>query len=463
MKHTIFTFFLLVICNNCLADKQNVLMIIIDDLNHWVSHLGRNADIKTPNIDKLASRGVSFANAYTAAPQCLPSRIAVFTGKRPFNTGVYANGSSLTNRVRRKDFLANYLREQGYSVAAAGKVHEGIDGEYAQIDEYQQRGAIKKAVKLDSGRTAAQSWSILDGNDEVAEDEKTVRYVEKKLKQQFSKPFFLIAGLYKPHLSWHIPKKYYDLYPLSSIKLPVSKADDLDDLDKQAAYSLISGPEVITDKASEVDLKKMVRAYMAAVSYADAQVGRIIKALDDSTYADNTLVVLWSDHGYHLGEKQLAAKRVLWEEATRAPMIWSVPGVTPKGKISTNTVDFMTIFPTLCDLLEVPTPEHVEGKSIRTLLAQPEKNTQHYAMSTYLQGNHSIRTRKWRYIHYKNGSEELYNEEIDPYEWYNLASKPENAALIKKFRALLPQKEKPLLLDRPRRLKRKSKQAGNNS
>lgn len=434
--------FLLVLSIQAYADRPNVLMIIVDDLNHWVGHLERNPDIKTPHIDALAARGVSFKYAYTASSQCNPSRAATFVGRRPTTTGVYANSNKWEGLISQKQLLTTHIHNQGYYVAGAGKVHGSVTSKpYVGIDNYQKRGAEEKGKVLDKGVVAAQSWSILQGGDEVAEDEKTVRFIVDELSKQHKKPFFLLAGLYKPHLKWSVPKKYYDMYPLDKIKLPPVKADDYNDLDRNAVRA-IAGDRTETDKIAKDKLKQMVRAYMAAVSYADAQVGRIMKALDNSSHRDNTIVVLWGDHGYHLGEKHIAAKRALWEESTRTPYIWLAPGVTPKGVITNNTVDLMTVFPTLCDLLNIPVPTYVEGESISKILRNPLKEFNTHALTTYRPGNHTIRTPDWRYIRYANGFEELYDKRKDEYEWHNLAALAKYDNIKKKLKALLPKKEK---------------------
>jgi arylsulfatase A-like enzyme len=241
------------------------------------------------------------------------------------------------------------------------------------------------------------------------------------LQQNHEKPFLLTIGLHKPHMPWNVPRKYYEQFPLDQIQLPPTKEDDLADL--PPAGIKMAKPD--GDHKAIVESgrwKEAVQSYLAAIAYADAMIGRLIDALDASPYRDNTIVVLWGDHGWHLGEKQHWRKFALWEEATRAPLIWIVPGLTQPGGVCERTVDFMTIYPTLTDLAGIPTPAHVEGKSIRVLLENPQAEWDQPAVTTYGFRNHAVRTEGWRYIRYENGDEELYDETADPYEWTNLAS-----------------------------------------
>ena len=426
-------------------DKPNILMIICDDLNHWVGHFGRNNQIKTPHIDALARQGISFTNAYCASPQCNPSRASFFSGKRPFSSGVYANGTLWQRGISPSDLLTSHFDNNGYYVAGAGKIHGSVVKALQKKGRYAKRGPLSKARLIDQGKTAAQTWGILDGDDDSAEDEKTVRWITEQLKAEYDQPFFLMAGLYKPHLKWNIPKKYYDMYPLEEIQLPPVQKGDLDDIDMNAVFKIAGGPKVSTKNESDEDLKKMVRAYMAAVSYCDAQVGRILKALNESKYKHNTIIMLWGDHGYHLGEKFMAAKRLLWEEATRAPYIWVAPGITEKGVVTDRVVDFMTAYPTLCDLAGLPIPGHVSGKSIAHLLADPGSDWHDIALSTYWPGNHTVRTKQWRYIRYDNGSEELYDKKKDEFEWKNLIDDPQYKNVIQRLSDHLPKVEVPMV------------------
>lgn len=285
-------------------------------------------------------------------------------------------------------------------------------------------------------------FAPLDCKDEDLREWKIVDYGIEQLQKKQEKPFFLAIGLHKPHMPWNVPRKYYDLHPLDQIQLPPYQENDLEDLPPAAIR--FAKPQ--GDHKQIVDSgrwKEAVQAYLAAISYADAMIGRLLDALDASAYRDNTVVVLWGDHGWHLGEKHHWRKFALWEETTRAPLIWVAPGITKPGGVCERTVDFMTIYPTLTDLAGIPTPQHVEGKSIRSLLADPKAQWNEPVITTYEFSNHAVRTEGWRYIRYANGDEELYDEAKDANEWTNLAQKPEFAARKAELAKLIPPSNAP--------------------
>jgi arylsulfatase A-like enzyme len=266
-----------------------------------------------------------------------------------------------------------------------------------------------------------------------------VGYGIKQLKRRHERPFFLTIGLHKPHMPWNVPQKYFDLHPLASIELPPTKADDLADVPRE-------GVRMADPQGDHAEIlasgrwKEAVQAYLAAVSFADAMIGRLLDALEASPYRDNTIVVLWGDHGWHLGEKEHWRKFALWEEATRAPLIWVVPGVTTANSLCERTIDFMTIYPTLCDLAGIPIPARVEGQSIRKLLADSQAAWDTPALTTYKFNNHAVRSEGWRYIRYADGGEELYDESQDPYEWTNLAGSVESAGKKAELAKFMPTK-----------------------
>jgi len=423
------------------STRPNVLFIASDDLNHWVGYLGRNKQTKTPNIDRLADRGVRFTHSYCAAPVCNPSRAALMSGLRPSSSGIYENDDDSRPTIPTEYSLVSTFRKAGYYTAGAGKIYHGAYDRKDEWDEYLGKVQGDPKPTGDTG-VGGIKFAPVDAKDEDFSDYKTVSYGIEQLQKKHDKPFLLTIGLHKPHMPWNVPQKYYDMHPLDQIELPPTKADDLDDLPPAALR--MAKPE--GDHKNIVDSgrwKEAVQAYLAAVSFADAQVGRLIDALDKSEYAENTIIVFWGDHGWHLGEKQHWRKFALWEEATRAPLIWVAPSVTKPNSVSQRTVDFMSIYPTLTDLAGIPTPSHVEGKSIRSLLENPDAEWAQPALTTYNFGNHSIRTEGWRYIRYANGDEELYDESQDPYEWNNLAQKPEYAAKKAELARWLPAKNTP--------------------
>ncbi len=418
------------------AEHPNVLFIAIDDLNHWMGHLGRNAQTKTPNLDRLASQGVSFTNAYCAVPACNPARAALMSGYRPTSTGCYTNNDFWKEYIPEGVSMNATFKNAGYFVAGAGKIYHADTFFESEWDEYpKMKGSAhgKGVAKLEGFHQPVAH----DLKDEDISDYQVVDYCLEQLSKPHDKPFFLACGLHKPHLPWVVPRKYYDLFPLDSIELPPFQANDLDDL--SPAGVKMAGPQGDQAKIEKSGRwKEAVQSYLASIAYTDMNVGRLLDGLEKSPYKDNTIIVLWGDHGWHLGEKHHWRKFALWEEATRSPLIWVVPGVTPKGELCHRTIDFMTIYPTLCDLTGIQVPDHVKGKSIAPLLKAPSAPWDGYAITTHMKGNHAVRTEDFRLIRYKDGSLELYDEKADPYEWTNLAGDPRYASQIAELQALLP-------------------------
>ncbi|MBI1901612.1 MAG: sulfatase [Planctomycetia bacterium] len=428
------------------AKRQSVLFIAIDDLNHWVGHLGRNPQIRTPSIDRLAAMGVTFTHAYCAAPVCNPSRTALLSGMRPGTTGVYNNNIDFRPHVAPELTLNSHLRRHGYFTAGAGKIYHGGAGRREEWDDYFARrgGAPRNAAAAgDLVNVGGITWKALENADDTAViDYHTVSYCIEQLEKKHDRPFFLACGITKPHMPWSVPKKYFDIYPLESIQLPPFKEDDLDDL-PQAGVRMArpQGDHAAITKAGA--WKQAIQAYMAATTFTDGQVGRLLEALKRCPHKDNTIVVFWGDHGWHLGEKHHWRKFTLWEEATRAPLIWVAPGVTKAGGTCDRTVDFMSIYPTLCDLAGLSIPQHVEGQSIRSLLADPQAKWDKPAVTTHGYQNHAVRSERWRYIRYADGGEELYDHSQDPYEWTNLAGSAELESVKKDLARWLPKENKP--------------------
>jgi arylsulfatase A-like enzyme len=423
------------------ARRPNVLFIAVDDLNHWVGHLGRNEQVRTPHIDRLAQRGVTFTRAYCAAPACNPSRAALMSGLRPSTTGVYDNPTDWRPHIAEALTLPTHFRKHGYFVAGAGKIYHGRFNRPGEWDDYLQReGGDPQPRGPDTG-VGGIRFAPLDGRDEEMQDYRITSWVIDQLERKHDRPFFLACGLHKPHMPWNVPRKYYDMYPLEKIQLPPVRETDLEDIPPAGVrMARPAGDHAAMLKSGR--WKEAVRGYLAAISFADAQVGRLIDALDRSPYRDNTVVVLWGDHGWHLGEKQHWRKFALWEEATRAPLVWVAPGVTKPGGVCDRTVDLMSLYPTLADLCGLPIPQHVEGRSLRSLLADPAAPWEQPALTTHGYGNHAVRTERWRYIRYRDGGEELYDETKDPFEWTNLAGKPEFARVKTELARHLPKVNK---------------------
>ena len=422
--------------------KPNVLFLAIDDLRDWVGFLQKNPQTRTPNMDRLAQRGTIFSRAYCAAPVCNPSRAALMSGLRPFTTGVYENSNDWRTVIPAELPLTTAFRRAGYWVGGAGKIYHEAYVRRSEWDDYlanegKGAGKQKPSPQAKDDGVGGIKFQPLTNDDTALPDYQITDYGIAQLGRKHDKPFFLAVGLHKPHMPWNVPQKYYDLFPADQIVLPPYLANDLDDV--PPAGVKMAKPD--GDHAAIVKSgrwKEAVQAYLASIAYTDMNLGRLLDALDQSAYRDNTIVVLWGDHGWHLGEKDHWRKFALWEEATRAPVIWIAPGVTKPGTVCDRPIDFMTIYPTLTDLCGIPTPQHVEGSSIRTLLADPKSAWVQPAITTYRFKNHAVRVEGWRYIRYENGDEELYNEIADPNEWKNLAKDPAFAAKKAELAQQLP-------------------------
>jgi len=424
------------------AGKPNVLFIAVDDLRDWVGYLHHNEQTKTPNIDRLAKMGTAFSRSYCAAPVCNPSRASLMTGLRPSTTGVYNNSNDWRTVVPIDKPLTTQFRNGGYFVCGAGKIYHGSFERREEWDDYLDDEGDGKAEKRFSPSAKNDGvggikFAPLDCVDSDLPDWKITDYGIAQLQKEQEKPFFLAVGLHKPHMPWNVPQKWYDQFPLESIQLPPYLPDDLGDVPPSGVK--MAKPDA--DHHNIIDAgrwKEAIQAYLASIAYTDMNIGRLLDALDASAHKDNTIVVFWCDHGWHLGEKDHWRKFALWEEATRSPLIWVAPGLTKPGSVCGRTVDFMSIYPTLMDLCGLQVPAHVEGRSLRPLLQDPNAAWAYPAVTTYQFGNHAVRSEGWRYIRYANGEEELYDEIADPNEWKNLAKASEHAPRIAELAPFLP-------------------------
>ena len=422
------------------APKPNVLFIAIDDLNHWVGCLSRNPQTKTPNIDRLAARGLSFNRAYCAVPACEPSRAALMSGKRPWTTACYVNGDTWKQHLTEGEQLSAQFLKSGYHVAGAGKIYHSDLYFRSEWSEYQPREGLHahgEEVKKNEGFHEPLAHDL---KDEDLMDWHSVNYTIERLESD--QPFFLACGLHKPHLPFAVPRKYYEMFPLESIELPPYLEDDLADI-PPAGVKMAKPDGDHAKFLREGRWKAAIQSYLASIAYTDMNVGRLLDALDRSPHRDNTIIVLWGDHGWSLGEKSHWRKFALWEEATRAPLIFVAPGVTQPETVCNHPVDFMGIYPTLCELAGLEIPKHVEGKSLVPLLTDPTTDWPLPAITTHGRGNHAVRADNWRYIRYADGSEELYDHAQDEYEWTNLASQPELREAKAALAAHLPKVEAP--------------------
>lgn len=431
--------------------KRNVLFIAVDDLNNWIGCMGGHPDTKTPNFDRLAARGVLFTKAYCAAPLCNPSRAALMTGLRPSSTGVYDNSQPF-RQAKSKDAvtLAQHFRANGYKAMGSGKIfHDAFpdpaswDEWYPSLNEQKPADPLPEKPPLNGiPNTGHFDWGPLKNADREMGDFKVTDYVGAQLRKKHDKPFFLACGLFKPHLPWYVPEKYFDMFPLDKITLPSVKLDDLDDvppIGKKMAKA--DGDNAKVMKYGQ--WKKAVQSYLAAIAFADAQLGRVLEALDSSEYRDNTNVVLWSDHGWHLGQKLHWRKFALWEEATHNVMMMSVPGMTKPGGRCTKPVNLIDIYPTLVDLHGLSAKPGLEGTSLTPLLKNPNAAWDRPSLTTFGRNNHSVRSERFRYIRYSDGTEELYDHQADDLEWHNLASNAQYATVKRELARWLPQVNEP--------------------
>jgi arylsulfatase A-like enzyme len=423
--------------------QPNVLFIAVDDLRDWVGYFGHNPQAKTPNYDRLARMGTAFTRAYCASPVCNPSRAALMSGQRASTTGVYENNIDFRPIIAPERMLTTAFRRAGYFVHGSGKIYHESYRRRSEWDDYlDDEGSNPRVPAGQSDGVGGIKFAPLDCKDQDIPDWAIADYGIASLQRKHDKPFFLAVGFHKPHMPWNVPRKWFDLFPLESIKLPPYLENDLADI--PPAGVRMAHPETDHEPMLKSGRwKEAIQAYLATIAYCDMNLGRLLDAFEKSAYKDNTIICLWGDHGWHLGEKHHWRKFALWEEATRAPFMWVVPGLTKPGTICERTVDFMSIFPTLTDLCGIPTPAHNEGVSIRALLADPQAPWSGHGVTTYRYKNHTVRTPDWRYIRYANGDEELYDERADPNEWTNLAARPEQAARKAELAKFLPKTDAP--------------------
>jgi arylsulfatase A-like enzyme len=367
------------------------------------------------------------------------------SGLRPGSSGVYDNGQDWKPVIAKEKTLTTQFLQAGYNVYGTGKIYHANahrPGEWTDYFVGGKQNATAHPDAKNDGVGGIKFKPLTD--DSTLPDESIINYGIEKLRAKHDKPFFLAVGLHKPHMPWNVPKKYYDLFPLDTIELPPTTKDDLRDV-PPAGVKMAKPDRDHATMLQSGRWKEAVRAYLAAIAYCDAQIGRLLDAYDQSPYKDNTIIVFWGDHGWHLGEKEHWRKFALWEEATRMPFIWVAPGVTKPSGVCSRTVDLMSVYPTLCSLCGIEKPKHVEGEDIKPLLLDPSAKWDKPAITTFHRNNHAIRTEKWRYIRYADGGEELYDHDQDQYEWTNLANDAKYAGVKKELSKLLPATNKPEL------------------
>jgi arylsulfatase A-like enzyme len=416
----------------------------VDGLNDWVGALHVYPAVKTPNLDKLAKRGMIFTRAYCSAPLCNPSRASLLTGVRPSTSGVYNNGQPFRKVLPNVITMPQYFTANGYEVIGAGKIfHEAYyDSASWPVPYVQYTSPIPPDTPVNGIKNF--DWAPLDNGVEEMADYKIVQTGIEFLKQKHDKPFFLAIGLIKPHLPWYVPKKYFDLYPLSKIILPKTLPGDLDDVPAIGKRMAAGHGEVNYSGDlhqfvwENKQWDKAVQGYLACISFADSQIGRLLQALEKSLYKKNTIIVFITDHGFNLGEKEHWTKSVLWEKSAQVPLIIVAPGITKQNSICPRTVNLMDIYPTLITLCNFPKKEGIEATDITALLKNPTFAWNHPSVTTMGRGNHTVRTEQWRYIRYSDNLEELYDHNTDPNEWHNLAGDAKYAGTKRKLSAWIP-------------------------
>ncbi|MCI0379605.1 MAG: sulfatase [Gemmataceae bacterium] len=430
----------------------NILFIAVDDLNDWTGALGGHPQAKTPNLDCLAKSGMLFTRAYCAAPACNPSRTAILTGLRPASTGVYHNNQPWRPALPDSVTLMQYLMSHGYFVLGGGKIfhyqdpqcwHQYFKGKEkaeAVAEQKIKKKGKKKAEPLAQGGIGGNmTWGPLDAADTDLPDGKLTNWAIEQVKKKHDRPFFLAVGYVKPHLAWHVPKKYFDMHPLDNIQLPKVLDNDLDDV--PAAGVKMAKPDGDHKQiVATGQWKQAVQAYLACCTYMDAQLGRLLDALADSVNAGTTIIILWSDHGWTHGQKQHWRKFSLWDQDCRVVFTMNVPGLTKAGQRCERTVSLLDLYPTINELCGLPAKKGLEGNSLVPLLKNPQTTWDYPALTTHGLKNHSLRSERWRYIQYKNGSEELYDHTKDPLEWKNLAKDPAYADVKRDMASKLPGK-----------------------
>ncbi len=425
-----------------LTDHPNVLFISIDDLNDWVAPLGGHQQVKTPHLEAFASQSVNFKRNYCTSPGCNPSRSTLMTGYHTYASGMYSNYQDWrkVEKLAEAQTLGEYFRDHGYYSAGAGKIFH-----YSQVapecwddyfpsqeknmpDNYLPPGAPVNMPPFPY-MYSAFDWAPIPITNEQTGDGQSVQYITQQLEKDHDRPFFLACGIYRPHLPWYVPQAYFDLYPLDSIALPLVREDDAADLGTRARELISRGGNYHKHVVASGQWKQAVQGYLASISFADAMVGQLLQTLDQSKYADNTIVVLWSDHGWQLGEKEHWRKFALWENVIRTVlMIKSPPGIRslPQGSLGGTEVRSLTslldIYPTLVDLCGLTPRADLDGESLVPLLRDSSHRTQRSIITTYDFADYSVRAGHWHYISYVDGSEELYDLRTDPEEWTNLAS-----------------------------------------
>jgi len=443
-------------------EKPNILFIAIDDMNDWIGPLGGLGDLpKTPNLDRLARQSVTFTNAHCASPACSPSRLSIMSGIQPSRSGKMCNewydGPGWRKEAIFSDIetIEQFFRNRGYETLAGGKIYHTLAPPWTTLNHadpdgwdyyfpsiygpipYQVR-APEEVIRPEHFKGARHpwfTWGPVNVDDTKMADCQVVDWARYELSRKHEKPLYLACGIFRPHMPWEVPQKYFDLYPLEELPDLVIDENDLED---SYDHGRRQWQKFVLENKQ---WKKVIQAYLASVSFSDAMLGRLLDGLDQSAYVHNTIVVLWADHGMHIGEKENWEKFTLWEESTRVPLI--IRPVTCKipDESCDEPVSLLDIYPTLVELAGFVAPDHCDGVSLLDQLNNPEKERKINALTSFTFGGrmdraaHTLRSRDFRYIFYEdNKLEELYDHRSDPNEFINLAYDPGYRKVVKEFR-----------------------------
>lgn len=427
----------------------NILFIAVDDLNDWIGPLKGHPQVKTPNFDRLAAMGLTFTNAHCQSPLCNTSRTSMLTGVRPTTTGIYGLAPWFRNVPALADLksLPQHLRENGYRTLTVGKVYHAGYGRVKGGPDWDEIGPPvtgtpdpKKKLVNTPSRMKAVDWGTFPHKDEDKDDYRIASWAVDRLADlPKDKPFFLSAGFLLPHVPCYATQKWMDLYPEESLMLPEILENDRADTPRASWWLHWALPEPrLKFLKEEKEWKNLVRSYLACISFMDSQLGRVLDALEKSPHANNTIIVLFSDNGFHLGEKEITGKNTLWEPSTRIPLMFAGPGVS-RGAACAESVELLDVFPTLCEMLKLPLPKQLEGHSLVPQLKDASAKREWPAITNHNPGNNSVRDARWRYIRYVDGSEELYDMKKDPNEFVNIAGNGANAGEIGRLGKWIPQ------------------------
>lgn len=431
------------------ATRPNVLFISIDDLNEWVEPFNDPArgkpKIETPNLRKLASRGVAFTNAHTPVPVCRPTRASIMAGVYPRNNRTtIENYSNRTLEFTGVTTLTQHFRRHGYLALGGGKIfpalskperHWDVFELFARPPDQKRNPSVLLNGLTDMHPKDPFDWGAVEYEVLEMSDVQIAEWAIEALGKDYDRPFFLGVGFHFPHLPWYLPRVHLDRYPTESVALPVVREDDLDDVPPEGRKIAWWSPRTKTTDYEGSDHRKVldagvwksaVRAYSAASTFVDDQIGRVLEALDNSAHADNTIVVAFADNGWHLGEKQRWRKMALWEESTRIPLVISYPKMLPRGREVGFAVSLVDLYPTLLEMAGLPAPDHeLDGESLIRTLDGGNAAGERFALSVWGRGNVAIRDDRWRYIRYARSGEELYDHAGDRMEHVNLLALPD--------------------------------------